>query len=123
LTQEQGDPESWISPSELKAPARNKLADLLDLLLLSRLWIKPVGGYQLRNDLWKEFGIRVSFGTLYPYLKNLERTRFVFLEESQADHKMKKIYRLTPSGMSALKFNVVAIVKIANTLRPILDSK
>jgi len=128
LTQEQNDEESQVTtvPSKLEthqpSPYTNKVADLLDILLLSRLWMKPMGGYQLRMDLSREFGIRVSFGTLYPHLKNLERSKFT-VQESRADRPKKIVYRLTPLGKSALKLNAIAIIKIANTLRPIVDSR
>ena len=114
MTQEPEDPEI--------RPAPNKAADLLDILLLSRLWIKPAGGYELRKQLSKEFGIRVSFGTLYPHLKNLEKSKFIDLDEIPRAHSRKKVFVLTPLGKSALKFNALAIIKIASSLRPIIDS-
>ena len=76
----------------------------------------------MRKDLSTEFGIRVSFGTLYPHLKNLERSKFISQDASGAYHKRKKVYSLTALGTNMLKFNALAIVKIANTLHPILDS-
>jgi DNA-binding PadR family transcriptional regulator len=115
---------------ERKAPAartfrqidKNKMIDLLDLLMLSRLWTRPMGGYELKKEMMREFGMRLSFGTIYPHLKNLEKSRMIRLELDPPSRKKKNVYRLTPEGLSALKFSTNAIIKIANTLRPILDS-
>ena len=98
------------------------MVDLLDLLMLSRLWIRPMGGYELKKEMMQEFGMRLSFGTIYPHLKNLEGSRLIRLEIEPPNRKRKNVYRLTPEGTSALKFSTIAIIKIANTLRPILDS-
>ncbi|MFI5419723.1 MAG: hypothetical protein ACHQ1H_02020, partial [Nitrososphaerales archaeon] len=78
MTLEQDD--SGAISNERKSSARqaarqidaNKMIDLLDLLVLSRLWSKPMGGYELKKEMMKEFGMRLSFGTIYPHLKNLE---------------------------------------------------
>ena len=98
------------------------MIDLLDLLMLSRLWTRPMGGYELKKEMMREFGMRLSFGTIYPHLKNLEKSRMIRLELDPPSRKKKNVYRLTPEGLSALKFSTNAIIKIANTLRPILDS-
>ena len=76
----------------------------------------------MRKDLSTEFRIRVSFGTLYPHLKNLERSKFISQDVHGEYHKRKKVYSLTPLGTNSLKFNALAILKIANSLRPVLDS-
>jgi DNA-binding PadR family transcriptional regulator len=129
LTQEQNDEESQVTtvPSKFEihqpSPHTNKVADLLDILLLSRLWMEPMGGYQLRMNLAREFGFRVSFGTLYPHLKNLERSKLIIQESRAADRPKKTVYRLSPLGKSTLKLNAIAIIKIASTLRPIVDSR
>jgi DNA-binding PadR family transcriptional regulator len=100
----------------------NKMIDLLDLLLLSRLWTRPMGGYELKNEMMREFGMRLSFGTIYPHLKNLEKARLISLEIGERSRKKKNVYRLTSEGTSALKFSTIGLIKIANDLRPIIDS-
>jgi DNA-binding PadR family transcriptional regulator len=129
LTLEQDNPGDSLS-IERKAPIartfrqidKTKMIDLLDLLMLSRLWTRPMGGYELKKEMMREFGMRLSFGTIYPHLKNLEKSRMIRLELDPPSRKKKNVYRLTPEGLSALKFSTNAIIKIANTLRPILDS-
>jgi DNA-binding PadR family transcriptional regulator len=125
LTSEQYDQENQFlsGQSESRSKKSNKLTDLLDILILSQLWAKPMGGYQLRKDLFKEFGILLSYGTLYPHLKNLEKSKFIFEDPTLGKLGRKKLYKLTPLGTSVLKFNALAVVKIANSLRPILDSR
>jgi len=123
LGQTDAEIQASIIDSSTQANRLNKKIDLLDILVLSRLWVKPMGGYQLRIELQKHFDLRVSFGTLYPHLKNLERRKFVCQEERLGGHKKRNVYTLTPSGVSALKNNAVTIAKISETLRPVLDSK
>ncbi|MFI5419692.1 MAG: PadR family transcriptional regulator [Nitrososphaerales archaeon] len=128
MTLEQDD--SGTISTERKSSARqqprqldaNKMIDLLDLLVLSRLWSKPMGGYELKKEMMKEFGMRLSFGTIYPHLKNLENSRLIRIDQEAPVRKKKNVYRLTAEGTSALKFSTIAIIKIANNLRPILDS-
>jgi DNA-binding PadR family transcriptional regulator len=122
LAPEQEEQQSLISASpQMKTLNQNKVADLLDILLLSRLWAKPMGGYELRKELLKEFGVKVSFGTLYPHLKNLEKSECIFEQPADPIRSRKKAYRLTKLGENSLKYNALAIMKIANTLRPILE--
>jgi DNA-binding PadR family transcriptional regulator len=82
-----------------------------------------MGGYQLRKDLFKEFGILLSYGTLYPQLKNLEKSKFIFEDQTLGRLGRKKLHESIPLGLSALKFNALAVIEIANSLRPILDSR
>lgn len=74
---------------------------MLELAVLGLLKERPMHGYQLSRELSDSLGglWRVSYGSLYPTLRRLERDRAI---ESQAGDqrgaRRKKVYRITPSG-------------------------
>jgi len=68
---------------------------MLDLAILGFLKEQPRHGYDLRRRL-SELGLRsVSFGSLYPALRRLDRNRFV---ETVDGARRKKVYRITTAG-------------------------
>jgi DNA-binding PadR family transcriptional regulator len=62
----------------------------------------PIYGSGISAEL-ETHGYRLSWGTLYPVLHNLESTGFVVREERLVDGKVRKYYRITPLGKRALK--------------------
>ena len=74
---------------------------MLDLAVLGLLRDAPLHGYELKQRLADLGFCRVSFGSLYPVLKRLERQGFI---ESLRDGGRKKTYQLVPKGQSHLEF-------------------
>ncbi len=73
---------------------------MLDLAILGFLKEQPRHGYDLRRRL-SELGLRsVSFGSLYPALRRLDRNRFV---ETVDGARRKKVYRITTAGEARFK--------------------
>jgi DNA-binding PadR family transcriptional regulator len=74
---------------------------MLELAVLGLLKERPIHGYQLSRELGDSLGglWRVSYGSLYPTLRRLERDGAI---ESEADDergaRRKKVYRITPKG-------------------------
>jgi DNA-binding PadR family transcriptional regulator len=74
---------------------------VLELAVLGLLKERPMHGYQLSRELSESLGglWRVSYGSLYPTLRRLERDGAI---ESQADDergaRRKKVYRITAAG-------------------------
>ncbi len=69
---------------------------MLDLAILGLLRERPRHGYELRHAL-AELGFRrVSFGSLYPALRRLEREGSV---TAQPGSGRRKTYRITRSGL------------------------
>lgn len=68
---------------------------MLDLPILGFLKEEPRHGYELRQRLG-ELGLRlVSFGSLYPALRRLERRSFI---EALDGGSRRKTYTITPQG-------------------------
>jgi DNA-binding PadR family transcriptional regulator len=68
---------------------------MLDLAILGFLKEQPRHGYELKRRL-TELGVRsVSFGSLYPALRRLNRGRLI---ESVDGPQRKKVYQITPAG-------------------------
>ena len=85
---------------------------MLDMAILGLLDERPMHGYELRKRLTEMFGTfrSVSFGSLYPTLRNLQRSGHI-VEDSSADTATKppatarrgrKTYRITDSGQATL---------------------
>lgn len=74
---------------------------MLELAVLGLLKERPMHGYQLSQELGESLGglWRVSYGSLYPTLRRLERDEAI---ESEAGDvrgaRRKKVYRITPKG-------------------------
>jgi DNA-binding PadR family transcriptional regulator len=74
---------------------------VIELAVLGLLKDRPMHGYQLSRELGDSLGglWRVSYGSLYPTLRRLERDGAI---ESEAGDvrgaRRKKVYRITPRG-------------------------
>jgi PadR family transcriptional regulator PadR len=62
---------------------------------------EPVYGVGLITEL-ERHGYRLSPGTLYPLLHNLEAAGFVYRVDQIVEGKVRKYYRITPLGQRAL---------------------
>jgi len=74
---------------------------VIELAALGLLKERPMHGYQLSRELGESLGglWRVSYGSLYPTLRRLERDGAIESEAGdQRGARRKKVYRITPSG-------------------------
>ena len=74
---------------------------MIELAVLGLLKERPMHGYQLSRELGESLGglWRVSYGSLYPTLRRLERDGAIESEAGdQRGARRKKVYRITPSG-------------------------
>jgi DNA-binding PadR family transcriptional regulator len=72
---------------------------MLDLAVLGLLRKRPRHGYELKAQLAELGFLRVSFGSLYPALRRLERRGLI---EALRQSGRRKAYRLTPDGAEEL---------------------
>jgi DNA-binding PadR family transcriptional regulator len=72
---------------------------MFDLAVLGLLRRSPRHGYELKARLVELGFSRVSFGTLYPALRRLEKRGFI---EALRQSGRRKAYRLTQSGTAEL---------------------
>jgi DNA-binding PadR family transcriptional regulator len=75
---------------------------MLELAILGLLKERPMHGYELRKQLSQKLGLfwTVSFGSLYPTLKKLERRGVVAKVTPEGDElpRRKQEYRITAAG-------------------------
>ena len=74
---------------------------MLELAVLGLLKERPIHGYQLSRELGDSLGglWRVSYGSLYPTLRRLERDGAIESEAGgERSARRKKVYRITPKG-------------------------
>ncbi|RJR31946.1 MAG: PadR family transcriptional regulator [Desulfobacteraceae bacterium] len=63
---------------------------------------EEVYGVGLAEELARH-GYNLSFGTLYPLLSGMVRSGLLTFETRIVNHKQRKYYRITPSGLRELK--------------------
>ena len=74
---------------------------MIELAVLGLLKDRPMHGYQLSRELGDSLGglWRVSYGSLYPTLRRLERDGAIESEAGdERGARRKKVYRITPRG-------------------------
>ncbi|MGZ4131814.1 MAG: PadR family transcriptional regulator [Actinomycetota bacterium] len=74
---------------------------MLELAILGLLKERPMHGYQLSRELSEQLGglRRVSYGSLYPTLRRLEREGAVEATgQGATGGRRKTVYRITPEG-------------------------
>ena len=78
---------------------------MLELAILGSLKERPMHGYQLSREMGEALGglWRVSYGSLYPTLRRLERQGEVETvpDESAGSGRRKHVYRITEKGEAA----------------------
>jgi DNA-binding PadR family transcriptional regulator len=82
----------------------------LDLIILHLLDSAPVTGYLLRKRLASQFGLKSSYGTIYPRLKSFEKDQLIriFTTRQSVEKSFGVNYELTPYGKSILARNLYA---------------
>jgi DNA-binding PadR family transcriptional regulator len=95
----------------------------VDLQILSLLRSQRLTGYSIRKNLNSRFGILISFGTLYPRLKFLERIHVLkSVVANRSPNSMGVVtYELTDKGMDDLKTGLVAYQNSLRTIEQILE--
>jgi DNA-binding PadR family transcriptional regulator len=73
--------------------------DMIELAILGLLKEQPMHGYQLNRELSEQLGglWRVSYGSLYPSLRRLERQGAITSEPGTGARR-KTVYAITPEG-------------------------
>lgn len=98
----------------------SKRLDYLDIFVLTLLVGGSRSGYKLYKDLRSEFETQVSFGTLYPRLRRLEKERIIIATKSAETSKIS--YELAPNGLELLKTNVREMKALAEKLSGLLQT-
>jgi DNA-binding PadR family transcriptional regulator len=107
----------------MEAPRRSWRMAFIDLQILSLLHSQRLTGYSIRKNLNARFGILISFGTLYPRLKFLERVHVLkSVVASRSPNSPGVVtYELTEKGVDDLKSGLVSYQNSLRTMEQILE--
>jgi DNA-binding PadR family transcriptional regulator len=88
-------------PSGAPPPAPERRTEMLELAVLGLLKERAMHGYELRKQLTSRLGFfwTVSFGSLYPTLRKMEKRGAVEkVRPVDPSQRRKQVYRITESG-------------------------
>ena len=94
---------------------RNLFLGFIRLHILYHASKEPVFGLSLIQEL-ERHGYRMSPGTLYPILHQMESNGFLLSEKSIISGKMRKYYRITEDGKQALMQSYDKIKELSDEL-------
>jgi DNA-binding PadR family transcriptional regulator len=101
--------------------ALNKIVKVLpDVFILHTISAGPKTGYDIQKYLSRIFGFKVSYGTLYPHLHNLETSDLVrgyWIQCIKNKKMQKKEYHITELGRKMIEANSEVFNKLALTLK------
>jgi DNA-binding HxlR family transcriptional regulator len=87
---------------EMKIPdpdIQEIIADFSHFYILLMLNEKPLHGYGLMKSYEKRTGKKLSPGTLYPFLQELEEKKLVTQKQEDIGKKRKIVYSMTKKGV------------------------
>jgi PadR family transcriptional regulator, regulatory protein PadR len=91
-----------------------------ELLVLSILSNKPMCGYDLIKNIFKETGVLLNQGTIYPILYLLEEADILKAEYGKGNMRTK-IYRITPKGREIAQYKIDHFVQAVNHFIELID--
>jgi len=94
---------------------RNLFLGFIRLHILHHASKEPVFGLRLIEEL-ERHGYRMSPGTLYPILHQMESNGFLWSKKSVIDGKMRKYYQITDEGILALVQSYEKIKELSEEL-------
>jgi DNA-binding PadR family transcriptional regulator len=94
---------------------RDLYSGLIRLHILHHAVEGPIFGLEMAEELARH-GYRISLGTLYPLLHGLERKGYVRSVERRKGQSIRKVYRATPLGRTALKAMKVRVAELFGEL-------
>ena len=103
---------------------REQLKGHLDLLLLQLVADQPAHGYQLVCALRDRSGgtFDLPEGTVYPALHRLERQGLLAGEWDEEGPRRRRVYRVTPAGLTALRAQRVEWTRFARAVHDVLGA-
>ena len=109
----------------LEYPRRSWRMAFIDLQILSLLHCQRLTGYSIRKNLNSRFGILISFGTLYPRLKFLEKIHVLRSVVASRPSSATNVvtYELTEKGIEDLRTGLIAYQNSLHQMEQILEVK
>lgn len=92
---------------------------LIDIQLLYLIHQGSASGYDLRRIMQRRFHVTLSYGTIYPHLKNFERRRLAIGTWGQRTDRRsrKKIFAITDKGKATLQKCLAELATMNEELR------
>jgi len=98
---------------------RDLYSGLIRLHILHHAVEGPIFGLAMAEELQRH-GYRISAGTLYPLLHRLEKKGYIRSSQQRNGKSLRKVYRATPLGRSALK---AAKVKVRELFGELMENQ
>jgi PadR family transcriptional regulator PadR len=98
---------------------RELYSGLIRLHVLHHAVHEPIFGLGMVEELARH-GYKISPGTLYPLLHGLERKGYLRATERRNGKSLRKVYRATPLGKSALR---AAKSKVRELFRELIEGR
>jgi DNA-binding PadR family transcriptional regulator len=95
---------------------RRVIQNFMDILVLTEIKKRQLGGYDVIAFIHQKFGIMMSSGTVYSMMYSLERDGLI----RGVTNQRKRVYELTDQGEQNIKVITKANEEIQNFLRNIL---
>jgi DNA-binding PadR family transcriptional regulator len=123
LIEEREEEHSRPDAVLMESPRRSWRMAFVDLQILSLLHCQRLTGYSIRKNLNSRFGILISFGTLYPRLKFLEKVQVLrSVVASRASRTSTVVtYELTEKGIEDLRTGLIAYQNSLKQMEQILE--
>jgi len=96
---------------------RDLLLGFVKIHVLYHASQKPVYGVGIQAELDRH-GYKLSPGTLYPLLHNLEAGELLDRDERVVDGKVRKYYKITPQGRLVLREARKKAVELVDEVQP-----
>ncbi len=96
---------------------RNFFLGFIRLHILYHAAIEPIFGLDMIREL-ERHGYRLSPGTLYPILHNLEQDGFLESKKQVAAGKVRKYYQTTKSGRAVLAMAMDYVSELMEEVKP-----
>ena len=90
-----------MSKTKFDEDDRDLYSGLIRLHVLHHAAEEPIFGLGMMEELARH-GYRISPGSLYPLLHNLEQKGYLRSTEQRNGKSLRKVYRATPQGRKAL---------------------
>jgi PadR family transcriptional regulator PadR len=87
---------------KMKKVEKDLTKGLLDIVVLGYLRSKPMHGYKIIQSIRQNFGIYFGPSTIYPYLKDLEKSGYIKSEWAMNSDRPRKVYHITSEGRGLL---------------------
>ncbi len=96
-------------------PVERIVKNHLDIILLSKLIEKSMCGYDLIKEIYAQYNVLISQGTVYPLLYSLKEVGILQVESTKDDMKTKR-YSVTRQGRQIIEKKVDEFIKVERSI-------